>query len=216
MKIGSVSDLEFKPYGKVLDGYDFSELLSILKKTPCPADRVLYVLSEDEFEKLPVAKELEERFYGGMPIQIGYCNGHNGTLNCLEYHRDSEVDIFGTDAVLLLASESELEEGMISSSCVKAFRVPAGTAVELFATTLHYAPCTENFKSCFQTVIVLPRGTNTKRPKAEIKSAEDRLLWARNKWLVAHPDSAEAKEGAAVGIFGENLCLWKSNAGTRK
>lgn len=208
MKLESVYSSAFKAYGRVLKNYDFSEFLKILSKLPCPSDSVLYVASEKRLEGLPVAAELRERFYGGMPIQVGYCCGHNGALNCLEYHRDSEVDVFGTDAVLLVALECELEEGRISSECVRAFQVPAGTAVELFATTLHYAPCTKAPDSCFRAAIVLPRGTNTGRPEIEIKSGEDRLLWARNKWLIAHSEALEAKEGAAVGILGENICLW--------
>ena len=30
-------------------------------------------------------------------------------------------------------------------------------------------------------------------------------IWARNKWLIAHPDSAEAADGAQVGITGDNI-----------
>lgn len=46
-----------------------------------------------------MAAQLRNGFYGGRPIQMGLCNGHNGPLNCLEYHRDSEVDIFADEAV---------------------------------------------------------------------------------------------------------------------
>ncbi len=38
--------------------------------------------------------------------------------------------------------------------------------------------------------------------------AEGALLWARNKWLLAHPDFPEAAAGAFVGLTGENLRLW--------
>ena len=34
---------------------------------------------------------------------------------------------------------------------------------------------------------------------------EDALLRARNKWLVAHPESAEAADGAFAGLTGENI-----------
>lgn len=110
--------------------------------------------------------------------------------------------------MLLVALEQELKQGRLCTDRVRAFHVPAGTAVELFATTLHYAPCTADAKSCFRAAIVLPRGTNTEKPKLEARAAEDRLLWARNKWLIAHPDAPEAREGAFVGLEGENLCLW--------
>lgn len=208
MKIETVYSSEFKYYGKVLENYDLGEFLQQLKKTPCPSDAVVYVPSEPELEKLPVAEELKNRFYGGMPIQIGYCNGYNGVLNCLEYHRDSEINIFASDAVLLVALESEIENGQIHTDCVKAFHVPEGAAVELFATTLHYAPCCPSKDSKFRVSVVLPRGTNTDKPAIEVKAAEDKLLWAKNKWLLAHPDSPEAREGAHVGIMGDNLRVW--------
>jgi hypothetical protein len=34
---------------------------------------------------------------------------------------------------------------------------------------------------------------------------EDKLLWACNKWLLAHPDSREAGKGAVTAIVGENI-----------
>ena len=210
MKIHSINSLEFRRYGKVILGYDFTEFLKVLKETPCPIDNVIYQPSEETLEVMSVAKEMCNRFYGGMPIQVGYCNGYNGRLNCLEYHRDSEINVFATDAVLLLALEWEIEDGKVDTARVKAFHVPAGTAVELFATTLHYAPCSPNARSLFQVSVVLPKGTNTSKPVIESKSPEDGLLWAKNKWLIAHPESSEAKAGAYVGLTGENLKLFES------
>ena len=57
----------------------------------------------------------------------------------------------------------------------------------------------------FQVLIVLPKGTNTEKPSFTPKNREDTLLTARNKWLLAHPDSDEAKGGADVGLKGVNL-----------
>lgn len=78
----------------------------------------------------------------------------------------------------------------------------------MYATTLHYAPCSSNAASCFQVSIVLPKGTNTEKPEITVKCLEDQLLWVKNKWLLAHPDSPEAGEGAYVGLTGENIRLW--------
>lgn len=208
MQIQSIYSPEFRRYGKVVEGYDFTEFVKALKETPCPDDSVVYQPSEESLEKMAVSKELKNRYYGGMPIQVGYCNGYNGKLNCLEYHRDSEINVFATDAVLLVALEWEIEAGKLDTACVKAFHAPAGSAVELFATTLHYAPCSPDADSHFQVSIVLPKGTNTEKPVIEQKSPEDKLLWAKNKWLLAHPDSPEAQEGAYVGLIGENLRMF--------
>ena len=141
MKILSVTDPAFAAYGKVLDGYDTKELLGTLEAvTPLP-EGVEYVPSQPELEALPIAGQLADNAYGGMPIQLGWCNGHNTKLNCLEYHRDSEFNCGTEDFILLLAREDEVVDGKLDTAKVKAFRVPAGVLVEVYATTLHYAPC---------------------------------------------------------------------------
>ena len=74
MKIQNVTDASFRKYGKVLEGYDFSALLKEMKHTPVPDD-VVYVPSVEELEALDVAKALQNKGFGGIPIEIGYCNG---------------------------------------------------------------------------------------------------------------------------------------------
>ena len=97
-------------------------------------------------------------------------------------------------------------DGALDTAKVKAFRVPAGVLVEVYATTLHYAPCHTDENKGFRVAVALPRGTNGPRPEVvELAAEEDRLLWARNKWLLAHADSAEAAQGAYVGLSGENI-----------
>ena len=138
MEIQKVTDASFGVYGKVLAGYDLTEMLEVMSHTPCPADDVVYVPGMDELEALPAAKELRERAYGGLPVQVGYCNGNNRKLNAVEYHRSSEIDIAQTDLVLLLGRQQDIEEDYTyDTSKIEAFYVPAGTAVELYATTLY-------------------------------------------------------------------------------
>ncbi len=208
MKIKSVFDSEFAQYGKILEGYDFTDLLNKLDEvTDCPKDATLYFPGVDELEALPIAKTISDNIYGGMPVQIGCCNGFNKKLNCLEYHRDSEIDIASNDVILLLASQQKIKDSKLSTSEVEAFLLPKGYAAELYATSLHYAPVCPEGADGFRVVIVLPKGTNTDKPEIEIKNAEDKMLFARNKWLIAHPDASEASQGAVVGLEGENITL---------
>ncbi len=205
MEIQSVFDSSFGTYGKVITGYDFGPLVSVLnEKTEKPADRVIYVPGDEALESLPAAQFLSSNIYGGMPVQTGYCNGNNRLLNCLEYHRGCEINIAADDIILLLASLQKVSDGKLDTREVEAFKVPAGTAVLLYETTLHYAPCTAAGGG-FRVAIVLPKGTNTDKPDIKEATGEDRLLWARNKWLIAHPDSAEAKQGAFIGLTGKNI-----------
>ena len=205
MTVKKVTDPAFKAYGRVITGYDFSGLLKAMEQTPLPED-VIYIPSLPEMEALPAAKELENGIYGQMPIQIGCCNGHNKKLNAVEYHRDSEVDIAVDDLILILGKQQDIEEDhTYDTSRMEAFLVPAGTAVEVYATTLHYAPCHVKDEG-FRCVIVLPRDTNLDMEQVEVKDPEDRLLFARNKWLIGHAQGG-LPEGAFIGLKGENLSV---------
>ena len=205
MKIYSVYDPEFKPYGQLPEGYDTAELLAAMNGIPLPEQGTAYEPSIAALERCGVFSALADRAYGGMPAQLGMCWGHNTKLNCLEYHRDSEINIGTDDFILLLARQEEIEDGMLDTAQVRAFRVPAGVPVEVYATTLHYAPCHTDAERGFRVAVALPRGTNTAKPEFTPLSAEDQWMTARNKWLLAHPDSAEAKSGAHIGLRGENL-----------
>ena len=142
MKIQSVTDEAFKPYGRIVDGYDYKLLLEKLEsETDKPADGVIYEPTCEALENTPAFVQLRDNCYGGMPIEIGYCNGTNTKLNCYEYHRDSEIDIAADGTILLVAKLDE--NGIIDSSKTEAFLCPKGTAVELYSTTLHYAPCSQ-------------------------------------------------------------------------
>lgn len=205
MTVKKVTDPAFKAYGRVITGYDFSGLLKAMEQTPLPED-VIYIPSLPEMEALPAAKELENGIYGQMPIQIGCCNGHNKKLNAVEYHRDSEVDIAVDDLILILGKQQDIEEDhTYDTSRMEAFLVPAGTAMEVYATTLHYAPCHVKDEG-FRCVIVLPRDTNLDMEPVEVKDPEDRLLFARNKWLIGHAQGG-LPEGAFIGLKGENLSV---------
>lgn len=204
MNVQKVTDKSFRKYGRVLSGYAFSGILEVMKHTPLP-DEVIYVPSVEEMEALSEAAEFRNRAFGGLPIQIGYCNGKNTKLNALEYHRSSEINIAATDMILLVGMEQDIEEDhTYDTSLAEAFFVPAGTAVEMYATTLHYAPCMA-VETGFRAVVILPAGTNTELDFPKGQSGEDRLITAKNKWLIAH-EEAEI-EGAFCGLKGENIDL---------
>lgn len=209
MIVYPVTAPEFARYGRVITGFDTqckAIMAALNEHTPLPA-ATDYVPEEPALQQLPQAQDLGASLYGGMPVQFGWCNGHNTRLNCLEYHRDSEFNL-GTEAfILLLAKQDEIETGRLDTAKVKAFRVPAGVLVEIYATTLHYAPCHTDSQKGFRVMVALPRGTNTAKPDLPRQGGDDAYLWACNKWLLAHPDSEEAGQGAAVALTGENIDL---------
>lgn len=204
MKSESVFDVSFQPYGRVLEGYDFQGLFQALTAFAIPDTGIEYVAGVPELEACPIFSELRDLGFGGMPIEIGYCSGHNQILNCLEYHKSSEFNIAKDDIVLLLGKQQDIQDGQYHTENVKAFFVPAGTGVELYGTTLHYAPCGAGGNG-FQVVCVLPKGTNVGKPEMKGESSEARMCLGTNKWLLAHPESSEARNGAYVGLTGENL-----------
>lgn len=205
MKIYSVTDKEFAQYGRVVDGIDVKPFVKALaEKTPI-TDHVEYVPEDRALQYLPQAYETAKVMYGGIGAQFGWCNGHNTKLNCFEYHRSSEFNLGSEDFILLLAKLSQVKKGHIDSSLTMAFRVPAGVLVEVYADTLHYAPCHADASKGFKVMVVLPEGTNTQDIRLSGGSFDEKLLWMTNKWLIAHKDAPEAAAGAFVGIDGKNI-----------
>ena len=209
MKFYSVFDPEFAEYGQVLADVDAAVTGAITdaleSKTPLP-DGVDYVPEDPAIQDLPEAAALAPTLYGGIPAQFGWCNGHNVKLNCLEYHRSSEFNLGVRDFVLLLGRQADVRDGKLDTATVKAFRVPAGVLVEVFATALHYAPCQTSDEG-FKVLVVLPRGTNLEMPELPVAGGDSALLWASNKWLLAHPETSEAAAGAHIGLIGENISI---------
>lgn len=206
MKIKNVADEDFRTYGRVVRGYDVSGLMAEMMNTPLPED-VVYVASVPELERLPVAAALADGLYGQADIQIGFCNGHNKKLNALEYHRDSEINLAVTDLILLIGRQQDISDDYTYDTArTEAFFVPAGTLIEVYATTLHYAPCQAD-EGGFRCVVVLPKGTNEEleRP-VKVCSGEERLLFARNKWLIGHAEGG-LPQHAWIGLKGENITL---------
>lgn len=204
MQILKVTDEAFRQYGKVIKDLDVSDIITAMSETPCPDD-VVYEPSIESLEACKSAQSVSDSLYGGMPIQIGYCNGHNRKLNALEYHRSSEVDVAGTELILLLGRQQDITADFTyDTALVKAFRVPAGTAVELYATTLHYAPCHAQ-EGGFRCAIVLPKDTNLELTFRH-EGGEDSHLTAKNKWLLGHPEGG-LPEKSPMGLVGENIEL---------
>lgn len=203
MEMKKITDPAFRKYGRVVQGIDFSDLVeAIRKETPLP-EGVAYEPSIQALEATTAAKALQKRTYGELPIEVGYCNGHNYKLNAVEYHRSSEINVAATDAVLIVGMQQDITDDFTyDTSLMEAFLVPEGTAVEIYATTLHYAPCSAN-DGGFKVGIVLPAGTNYPL-EDEHTDWEDALITAKNKWLIGHAEGG-LDEGAHIGLVGKNL-----------
>lgn len=210
MTIKPVTGRAFKPFGRVIKGYYLRSLIEEMEKTECPSDRVVYEPSVRSLETLKINRQFSEEAYGGMPIQIGYCNGRNHLLNAVEYHRDSELNLACTDMILLVGKRQDIgRDYTYDTGKMQAFLVKKGTLVEIYSTTLHYAPISAGEHENFRCVVVLPKGTNEPLPacRGKAHTKEDQLLTHVNKWLIAHPESGLDKDGAFVGLKGENIRL---------
>lgn len=198
IEIFSVFDPEFESYGRILD-LDTREIIEAAEKFDLPQN-VAYMPSTPEFEALPIAETIKNELFGTLPTQIGYCYGHATLLNATEWHTSTEVNIAATDLVIIIGHRWDIKDDKIDSSKFKGFFVPKGTAVEVYATTLHYSPCQVS-DAGFRWIVALPEGTNTKIET----NVSDKKMTAKSKWLLSHADNEEdIKNGAVVGITGVN------------
>lgn len=188
---------EFAPYGRVIDTLDIAAISAEAKKIPNPESGSVYLPSVPEFEALNIFREIRQQIFGTLDTQLGYCYGYNNRLNAAEWHLSSELNIAVTPLVLILGTRSDLRNNRLLSSQMKAFYVPAGTVLEVYATTLHFCPCQVSDNG-FGCVVGLPRGTNTPLDTP----VADKLLFRKNKWLLAHDENTALLEKGVVGGIG--------------
>ena len=81
-------------------------------------------------------------------------------------------------------------------------------AVELYSTTLHFAPI-QTDKNPFCVIVVLPMETNLPLDGEIMMEAEGeaRLLFKKYKWLIAHKESPQMEKGAFGGLEGEKIVI---------
>lgn len=200
MKIYNVTDPEFKQFGRVLD-LDVKQLIDTAEKIPMPEAGSTYNASREEFEALPIFDTITRKFFGELPAELGYCWGHSDTLNALEWHTCSEINVGVTDLILLLGDVRDIDENSrYDSANVKAFKLKKGQAIEVYATTLHFCPI-ETAKTGFGCVVGLLKNTNLPLEQPSL----DKLLFRKNKWLICHEANEGLKaKGVFPGIYGEN------------
>ena len=204
LTVNQITDSKFKKYARIIQNCNCSQLLEVMANTPI-TNEVSYVPSVAELESLPIYQTFQDSMFGGMPIQIGYCNGINDKLNAVEYHLSSEFLIPATDIIIIYGLRQDIDTNQYTydTSLMEAFIIPSGTIVETYATTLHFAPCNAK-PTGFRCTIVLPKGTGDPINKPN-NIEDDKILLGKNKWVICHPETDLAKQGTYVGLKGENL-----------
>jgi len=214
VEVKSVFNDSFKSFGRVIEGFDLSSMISYMSETPLPDRGNIYLASDPLLEKIDTVKEIKSVIYGGMPIEVGYCNGKNRNINGFEYHKGSELNIAIDPFMLCLGHTWDIRSGnKFYEDDIHLFFVPAGTMIEMFETTLHLSPiCAQS--DGFRDIVILPRGTNTALSMEEKEMAgraldhgfkEAGLLLQKNKWVIACPDRKPLiDQDAFPGFVGEN------------
>lgn len=201
LKLYDVYDVNFEVFGCVKSKKDYQSILKVLDTKPMPAKDNIYVPSDEDLEKCTEFYDFMIQEYGQMPIQIGYCNGYNSTINGVEYHKGSEFILSSQNIILFLGHVKDIVDNEFSVDKGSFFFIPSNTLVELYQTTLHLSPIKTSNEG-FKAIIVLPKGTNT---DLDVDST-DKLLFKKNKWILAHPERKQlVNQGVHVGLIGENL-----------
>jgi len=213
LNILAVDAPEFTRYGRLLTRYDPGEMIARAQAILPTTDGVVYEPSVEALEEPSALNTAMYReVYGEMPVQVGWCYGENLHLGALEYHKGNEVDVCITDVVLLVGHMDDVHFTDSGAYCdtsrVAAFYAPAGSIVELPAWNLHYAPIHVREGGQFATLVYLPQGTNEALAHDVDRSGENALLFAANKWLIAHPAATDlVEQGACVGLVGNDIVL---------
>lgn len=203
IKIYSVHDEAFKAYGRVIAENTDAFCAAAEAAVEFPAEGSRYQASIEQLESLPETAAFRQEYCGQLDEQMGLCWGHSSQLNALEWHTCNEFNIAVRELVLLLAKRSDMDENnRLDANKIKAFYLAQGEMVEVYSDTLHFCPC-EVTKNGFSCIVGLQRGTNA--PLADRKQG---ILWAQNKWLLAHEDNTSlVARGGYPGIYGANWVI---------
>ena len=209
--IESVFSPSFTNYGKILELNCSKDLISKLEKdTSIPDKGNVYIPYIREWEDSKIFNEISPHF--NEDIEIGYCNGQNTELNALEWHSCNEINIYSTPVVLFLAKLKNLDNNFkLDSKKVKTFYVPKNTAILLYNSTLHFAPCKVE-KDGFKAIIILSNLTNTELENNKVNFTVDKkyeqFLFKNNKFIICHKDATSlTKQSVKPNIIGTNLKL---------
>ncbi|MGQ3479618.1 DUF4867 family protein [Paenibacillus sp. TY11] len=203
--IHEVMSEAFRPYGRLLPHFNTTELIKYAEETTSVPDQGNhYVPSVAELEAFGVIHQIQDKVYGQLPIQAGFCTGQNTGLTGLEYHQGSEVVIAATDCIHLVGRVQDIENNSFDSGNVQAFFQPKNTVVELYSTTLHYAPCKVDGEG-YLTIVILPAGTNMPLDISGNHQGNP-LLTKKNKFLMVHSSQTEKiAAGVHPGLHGKLL-----------
>ena len=195
----------FAAYGRSLPAAGWKELAEHTADLIPPEEAPAYIASVPELESV-FRPQSSEGVFGDEEPQVGVCRGYNAALNGMEWHDSPEIVVAVSPLLLILGRPEELENGGWNSRHARICFLSAGQVVLLHPGTLHFAPCRVT-DSPFLSLIILPRGVNGELPPEDGRETADRILWKHRKWLLTHPDSPQAQNGAPVGIIGPNLLV---------
>lgn len=206
LTILSVEDSEFATYGCVHKSVELPEMKKFLYSQERDAFEY-YVPGEEAIESLPEAVQFTEDMFGQVPCQIGWYYGKGSKLNAVEYHKCSEVLYEYEPCVLIVGHLWDIKNDELDSADMKIFYCPADMCVELYATTLHFAPARATAEPVMQ-IVAQSKGTNTPLlVPAKGNEPENKYLLERNKWVLIHPEAKESFPTAFVGIKGANITI---------
>lgn len=153
-----ITDSRFRKYGRVITELDFTELLATVKTLPM-VEGMVYKASEESLKGALDTRYLSELIYGGKPLQVGYCSGHNKETGTVEYHHDiPEVNIAVTDLIVTLGRhQGATMDCTYDTSRMESFFIPAGTAYMIDADVFHGNPCNTEEEG-FMVAVILPEG----------------------------------------------------------
>lgn len=212
LRIHTTEDTAFSAYGRKLENHPMRSRIEQAKfLIPSGLTENNYVASVPELEALP-GRDLYDRVFGEIDLQVGYVAGPNTSLNGLEYHKSPEVMVALTEQILLLGRWEDIDaDWHYEANRVEAVYLEPGDCIELYPRTLHLSPCRLSDEG-FKSLIILPRGTNTPLSEAvwarRTIGTEDQCLFMKNKWLLAHPErTGLIQKGAYPGISGPNIII---------
>ena len=198
-----VDDPKFKSFGTPYWDLDATGFVKSMKDNfkGQMSDQAVYEPKVDALQNDPLIAQIQEKIYGGKPVQVGWVYGNNAKLDFLEYNGEIVTLIPADNSVIFVGDKANLDQSSWKFDVGKtnAFFMPASSVVSLKPDTLHSAPIRVANNTGQLTAVIVPAGVGLE--PATPGTGMDQALYSNGRWIFAVPGIAG---GFYEGLTGSN------------
>jgi len=188
-----VDDPKFESYGSPAWDLDATSFVKLMKDNfkGQMGDQAVYEPKVEALQNDPLIAQIQEKIYGGKPVQVGWIYGNNAKLDFMETNGENVTLIPADNTVVFTGKKADVDPTNASFDIGKAsaFYLPANAVVTFYTDTLRSAPLRIDQNTGVLTAVIVPVGVGVE--KASPGTGIDQALVAKSRWVFGQPGNSQ-------------------------